>query len=376
MKSLMQGNEACALGAIAAGCRFFGGYPITPSSEIAEYMAVHLPRHGGVFIQMEDEIASMGSIVGASLAGRKSMTATSGPGFSLMQENIGFACIAEVPVVIANVMRGGPSTGLPTLPSQGDVMQARWGTHGDHAVVAFCPSSVEEAYHLTIRAFDVAEALRVPTMILMDEVIGHMREVVDLPHEIDPARADRPLPDGPPEEYLPFGDSETDPAPLAPFAGPYRYHVTGLTHDGRGYPTSNPVEVDRCVRRLVAKVESRTAELTDWEGVALEDADLVIVAYGAVARCSRRAVADARAAGHRVGALILRTLWPFPEQLFKKASVVPSLGYLVPEMNLGQIGLEVQRAVAGRAPVALHGKVDGTLITPGELAAAVGRIFA
>jgi 2-oxoglutarate ferredoxin oxidoreductase subunit alpha len=375
MRRLVQGNEACGEGALAAGCRFFGGYPITPSSEIAEFMARRLPALGGVYIQMEDEIASMASVIGASLGGVKAMTATSGPGFSLMQENIGFACMTEIPCVVINVMRGGPSTGLPTLPSQGDFMQARWGTHGDHAIVAYIPSSVEESYHMTIKAFDTAEYLRIPVFVLIDEVIGHMREVVDLPDEIDPERAGREMPEVVDPDLRPYGEFDGQVAPFVPFAAGHKYHVTGLTHDIRGFPTSKPQEIDRNVRHLVAKVESRTEELTIFEEIAVEDADLLLVAYGSVARCASRVVTEAREEGLKVGALILKTAWPFPDHLFNGQRPVPKKGYLVPEMNLGQAVLEVQRAVAGRAPVIPCSRVDGGLFTPGELLSAIEEIM-
>jgi 2-oxoglutarate ferredoxin oxidoreductase subunit alpha len=378
MRRLVQGNEASALGAVAAGCRFFGGYPITPSTEIAEYMSVNLPKLGGVFIQMEDEIASMASIIGASLGGLKSMTATSGPGFSLMQENIGYACMAEIPVVVVNVMRGGPSTGLPTMPSQGDFMQARWGTHGEHAAIAYCPSSVEESYYLTIKAFETAEYLRNPVFVLMDEVIGHMREVVDIPEEIDPKLAKRKYPDVSGTDFMPFGQSDWDPAPFIPFEGSARYHVTGLMHDSRGYPTSRPDEIETNLRRLVEKIESRAEELSIYEEIQTDDADLILVAYGSVARCASRVVTEARREGLKVGALILKTVWPFPDHLFRgngrvpaKDLRVPEKGYLVPEMNMGQAVLEVERAVLGKAPVNLYYRIDGSLITPEELLSAV-----
>lgn len=362
----LQGNEACAEGALYAGCNFFAGYPISPSSEIAEYMAYELPRRKGVFIEMEDEIASMGAVIGASLAGAKAMTATSGPGFSLKQEHIGFACMAEVPCVIVNVMRGGPSTGAPTGPAQGDVMQARWGTHGDHPAIAIVPSTVEECFHETVRAFNLAEKYRTPVILLLDEVVGHMREKIRIPKpgEIEIINRKKPL--DPPDGYLPY-KPETDGVPrIANFGEGYRFHVTGLDHDWSGFPTSDPEKIKELVARLVRKVEDRVEEIARYEEVMLDDAEIVIVAYGSVARSAKYALKRARAQGKRVGLLKLNTVWPFPKKhISEVAQGVRKI--LVPEMNMGQIVIEVERAALGKAEVIPINRVDTELITPEEI---------
>ena len=277
---VMSGNEAVAAGALAAGVRFFAGYPITPSSEIAEELSVMLPKLGGVFIQMEDEIAAMGAVIGASLAGSKSLTATSGPGFSLKQENIGFACMAEVPVVIVNVMRGGPSTGSPTMPAQGDVMQVRWGTHGDHAIVVLVPNSVRESFDLTVRSFNLSEMLRTPVILLLDEIIGHVNEKLTMPESVEVV--DRKRPDVPPAEYKPYRHTEDKVPPMAAYGRDgYRFHVTGLAHDETGFPTNNPEEIEKLALRLHAKLERHRDQIVDVERVACDDAEIGIFAYGA-----------------------------------------------------------------------------------------------
>ena len=361
---LMQGNEACAEGALAAGCRFFAGYPITPASEIAERLSVRLPQMDGTFIQMEDEIASMGAIIGASLAGVKSMTATSGPGFSLMQENIGFASIAEVPCVVADVMRAGPSTGLPTNPAQGDVMQARWGTHGDHPIIALSPSSVIECFTLTVEAFNLSEKYRTPVILLMDEVVAHMREKVILPEKVEVFN--RVKPSVPPEWFLPYEDTSFGVPPMGIFGEGYRYHVTGLTHDIRGFPTLRQDEVEPFILRLFRKISTHFADIQRLEGRFLEDADVVIVAYGCVARAAHRAMVEARAQGMKVGMLRLITLWPFPSR-FIEGLARRRKTFLVPEMNMGQISREVKRVVQGMSPVLSVNKIDGTMISPKEI---------
>ena len=362
---VMSGNEVCAEAAMAAGLRFFAGYPITPSSEIAEELAVRLPRAGGVFMQMEDEIAAMGAVVGASLAGVKSMTATSGPGFSLKQENIGFACMAEVPCVVVNVQRGGPSTGLPTMPAQGDVMQARWGTHGDHPIIALTPYSVAETFELTVRAFNLAEAFRTPVILLMDEIIGHVNEKVRLPDSVEVV--ERKGPDTTPDQYLPYRHTEDGVPPMAAFgrAG-YRFHVTGLAHDETGFPTNDPVEIDRLNRRLNGKLERHRDAIVDVVRHACDDAEVAVFAYGSVSRAARQAVDEARAKGIPVGLLRSRTLWPFPDvevrELGEKVGTI-----LVPEMNLGQMAHEVEWAVRGACHVVPFGRVDGLPIRPGQI---------
>jgi 2-oxoglutarate ferredoxin oxidoreductase subunit alpha len=363
---LMQGNHASALGALAAGCRFFAGYPITPSSEIAEILSRELPKLGGKFIQMEDEIASIAAVIGASVGGLKAMTATSGPGFSLMQENIGYAVVAEIPCVIVNVMRAGPSTGLPTSPSQGDVMQARWGTHGDHPVVAFAPASVREAFDLTVRAFNVAERLRTPVYVLMDEVVGHMREKVELPGPGSVPIVNREMPSVPPEWYEPFGSPPSDVPPLAPFGEGYRYHITGLLHDARGFPTGRLDEIQPWVERVFRKIERHLDEIALWEEDGIEHARILVVAYGSTARSARQAVKVARARyGRKVGLLRLKTLWPFPEAAVERAAE-SAQRVIVAEMNLGQMALEVERVV-GRNKVLRVGRADGQMITPDEI---------
>jgi 2-oxoglutarate ferredoxin oxidoreductase subunit alpha len=361
---LVQGNEACARGAIAAGCRFFGGYPITPSSEIAEVMARLLPGRDGVFVQMEDEIASLASVIGASLAGAKAMTATSGPGFSLMQENLGFATIAEVPCVIVNVMRGGPSTGLPTSPAQGDVMQARWGTHGDHPIIVLAPASVREVFDLTVRAFNLAERFRTPVIVLYDEVVGHTHETVVLPEEV--TVVDRVGPDGPPVDFLPKAAPRDGVPPLPAFGDGYRFHVTGLAHDERGFPTSDSGVAGNLIDRIHGKIDAHLAEIVEVECYEVDDADVVVFAYGIVARAARDAVEQARAIGLRVGLIRPMTLWPFPvEAVAEIAARVDTI--IVAEMNLGQMTGEVERVVAGDARVVGCHRADGEPILPSEI---------
>ena len=367
---LIQGNRASALGALAAGCRFFAGYPITPSSEIAEIMSRELPKVGGKFIQMEDEIASIAAVIGASVGGLKAMTATSGPGLSLMQENIGYAIVTEIPCVIINVMRAGPSTGLPTSPSQGDVMQARWGTHGDHPIIALVPASVREAFDLTVAAFNFAEKYRTPVILLMDEVVGHMREKVELP-EVGPEEiVNREMPTVPPEWYEPFGNPASDVPPLAPFGEGYRYHITGLLHDPRGFPTNRLDEIQPWIERIFRKIDRNLDEIAMWEEDGIEDARVLVVAYGATARSARQALKIARARyGRKVGLLRLKTLWPFPEELVERlADEVQRV--IVAEMNLGQIALEVERIV-GRRKVVRVGRADGQMVSPEQIVDAI-----
>lgn len=371
---LMQGNEAVAAGAVAAGVNFFAGYPITPSTEIAEILADRLPENGGKFIQMEDEIASIAAIIGASIGGSKALTATSGPGFSLMQENLGFACLAEVPLVIVNVMRAGPSTGLPTSPSQGDVMQARWGTHGDHPIIVLTPSNVEEAFLYTVKAVNFAEKYRNPVIILMDEVIGHMRARVSLPPQSMVERINRVQPNMPPEWYLPYERSATGVAPMASFGDGYRYHVTGLVHDAKGFPTANPNEARDNIRGLFAKIERGFREvcLVDYE--LMEDAEHAIIAYGCMVLSARSALEQLRKAGLKVGLIKLGTLWPFPR--FALEHYLPQLKtILVPELNMGQIYREVLRVNAGRATIEKINRVNGTIITPDEIVKTVKGII-
>jgi 2-oxoglutarate ferredoxin oxidoreductase subunit alpha len=371
---LMQGNEACARGALMAGCRFFAGYPITPSSEIAEELSNELPRVGGVFIQMEDEIASMGAVIGASLAGLKSLTATSGPGFSLKQENLGYACFTEVPCVVVNVMRGGPSTGQPTLPSQADVMQAKWGSHGDHEIVALAPASVSETLMLTIESFNISEQFRIPVVLLLDEVIAHMREKVRLPRRGEYVIHERKKPNCSPETYKPFENTADLIPPLANFGSGYRFHVTGLTHDESGFPTNRADEATALLTRLKQKIEQNKDILCRFEEIHCdEDSEVLVIAYGSMARVAKRAVSLARQEGLHVAMLRLITLWPFPDKevsrLVAKARVV-----IVPEMNQGQMIGEVERCVRKDMPVIGVNRFDGTLMEPAEILDAIRKV--
>lgn len=363
---MMQGNVAVAEGAIDAGCRFYAGYPITPSSEIAEHLSKRLPRIGGKFIQMEDEISAMGTIIGASLGGVKSLTATSGPGFSLKQENIGYACITEVPVVIINVMRGGPSTGLPTLPSQGDVMQARWGTHGDHPIIALTPSGVRETYDMTVKAFNMSEKYRVPVIILLDEIIGHVHEKVTLPDPSELEIFNRKKPSVPPEEYLPYRIDESMIPEMANFGEGYRYHVTGLVHDETGFPTNETAKIEGMLDRLNSKLDKYKDEILDVEEVNTEDAEVGIVAYGSSARSAKQALSKAREEGIPAGMIRIKTLWPFPtEMIYEFARKVRHI--VVPELNLGQIAHEVEHAVRGQTTICRVNKISGDPIHPDEI---------
>lgn len=363
---VLQGNEAMVEGAIAAGCRFFAGYPITPATEISEMMSQRLPAVGGTFIQMEDEIASLGAVIGASLAGVKSMTATSGPGFSLMQENIGFACVAEVPCVIVNVMRGGPSTGLPTRVAQGDVMQARWGTHGDHPIIVLAVSTTRECFDITVQAFNLSEKYRTPVIILSDEVVAHTREKIQLPHPEEIEVFDRIKPSMPPEWYIPYEDTPRGVPPMAAFGDGYRYHVTGLIHDVRGFPTERSDEIQAFLTRIHRKIYNNFSDIMMVKEEFTEDAELLVIAYGSVARSARRAVREARNRGVRAGLVQLVTIWPFPRQaiepLLRRVRAV-----LVPELNFGQISREVKRVNQGRARIEKLNRIDGQLITPNEI---------
>jgi 2-oxoglutarate ferredoxin oxidoreductase subunit alpha len=366
---LVQGDEACAEGAIAAGCRFFAGYPITPATEIAEALARRLPQVGGKFIQMEDEIGSIAAVIGAAVGGAKAMTATSGPGFSLMQENIGYAAMAEIPCVVVDVQRLGPSTGRPTSPSQGDVMQARWGTHGDHPIIALSPSSVRETFDLTVQAFNFAEGYRTPVIVLMDEVIGHMRERVELPDPATVERVERPGTTVPPEWYKPFENFSGDVPPLVPFGEGYRYHVTGLHHDERGYPTARLDEIQPWLDRIFRKIESSLSDILLYDHDGVTDAETLVIAYGATARAARSAVDMARERGRKVGFLKLKTIWPFAEEVVEHAAARLHR-VVVPELNRGQLALEVERVV-GRHKVRRINRADGEMIQPAEILATI-----
>jgi len=355
-----QGNIACAEGALAAGCRFFGGYPITPSTEVAEHMAAKLPKKNGVFIQMEDEIGSIAAVIGAAWTGARAMTATSGPGFSLMMENIGFAAMTETPCVIVNIQRGGPSTGQPTMGAQGDMMQCRFGSHGDYSIIALCPSSVQEMYELTARAFDLADQYRVPVFLMADEIIGHMREKILVPDSV-PHEPRRALVKG----TLPF-KADADLVPGFPqFGSGYGVHVTGLTHDERGYPcATNPKLHEALVHRLVDKVEAARDRIADYD-IINPDAQQVFIAYGAPVRTVQQLLHDR--ADEEIGLLRIRTVWPFPEKALLAFKNVQR--FLVPELNLGQIAREIERHT--NVPVQSLPKLGGELHTPRELAAAL-----
>ncbi|MCL5966624.1 MAG: 2-oxoacid:acceptor oxidoreductase subunit alpha [Deltaproteobacteria bacterium] len=363
---LLQGNEACAEGALYAGCTFFAGYPITPSTEVAEYMARRLPPIGGAFLQMEDEIAAMAAVIGGSLAGAKSLTATSGPGFSLKQENIGFAALTEIPCVIVNVMRGGPSTGVPTGPGQSDIMQCRWGTHGDHPAICLTPAYVHEIFSETVRAFNLAEKYRTPVIIAFDEIVGHMREKIEVPDKGVLPVEDRPRPTCPPSEYLPYDDSKGDVPPMANFFEGYRYHVTGLNHGPDGFPVNASPRIHTDELRLLRKVEANRKDIIRNEEYLTEDAEVLVFAYGVSGRSGKNAVELARAAGIKAGLLRPLTIWPFPED--EVAALAGRVkGIVVPELSLGQIIYEVDRCAKGRCRVEGIYRVDGDPITPGQI---------
>lgn len=348
---------------MAAGLRFYAGYPITPSSEIAEVLSRRLPQVGGCFIQMEDEIASIAAVIGASVGGAKATTATSGPGFSLMQENLGYAAAVEIPCVVIDVQRAGPSTGQPTSPSQGDIMQARWGTHGDHPIIALYPSTVREAFDLAVRAFNLAEKYRTPVVLLLDEIIAHMREKVELPESVQVI--DRRSPTVPPEWYFPFEEGVDVPA-LASFGEGYRYHLTGLFHDRSGFPTLRIDEIDPWLDRLFGKIERNLDDIVEVKEELVDDAEVVLVACGASARSARAAMKSARQEGMKVGLVTLLTIWPFAEKTIDRIARRARL-IICPEMNRGQLRLEIERVVQGRARVRGVNRADGELITPQEI---------
>lgn len=371
---LMQGNEACADGAIAAGVRFFAGYPITPSTEVAETMARLLPRVGGKFVQMEDEIASMGAILGASLAGMKAMDATSGPGFSLKQELIGYAACAEIPCVLVDVQRVGPSTGQPTAPSQADVMQARWGTHGDHPIIALAPWSVRETYDTTVMAVNYAERFRTPVILLMDEIVGHLRENVVLPEpeelQLYPRRTPKKTRA---EGYEPFEPDEDLVPNVADFGTGYRIHVTGLIHDDTGFPVGSPKVTEESIRRLHEKIARAGEEIIHTEEYFMDDAEYAVVAFGGTARTAYEAVANARRKGQRVGLLRLMTIWPFADKAIERLAARVK-GITVAELNYGQIVNEVRRAAAGKCRVELCGKYNMKAFEPAEIEAGIDAL--
>ena len=369
---LMQGNEACAEAAIAAGVNFFAGYPITPSTEIAETMAKLLPQHGGKFIQMEDEIASMGAVLGASLAGCKVMDATSGPGFSLKQELIGYAACAEIPCVLVDVQRVGPSTGQPTAPSQGDVMQVRWGTHGDHPVIALSPWSVRETFDATVMAVNYAERFRTPVMLLMDEMVGHLREKVELPDKVDIYPRRKPTKTRA-EGYQPFAPEEDLVPNVADFGEGYHIHVTGLIHDETGFPVGSPKVTEDSIRRLHAKIERAGEEIIHTESYFMDDAEYAVVSFGGTARTAYEAVREARESGKKVGLVRLLTIWPFADRVIAELAAKVK-GIVVAELNYGQIVHEVRRAANGACPVSLCGKYNMRAFEPGEILASIDEL--
>lgn len=362
----MAGNAAAAEGALAAGCLFYAGYPITPSTELAERMSRRLPQIGGAFIQMEDEIGSMAAIIGGSWAGKKSMTATSGPGISLMQENIGLAAITEAPCVIVNVQRGGPSTGLPTLVGQQDVMQARWGSHGDYEIIAVSPNSVQECFDLTLEAFNYAEKYRTPVIVLMDECVSHMWEKVVVPEKEQLNIFDRKRPAGPKEGHKPYQTDGDLIPPMAAAGEGYKIHITGLTHDEKGYPVINAAAQEKLVRRLCDKIRLNAEEIIRTEDYLLDDAEVVVVAFGSVSRSAKRAVRIAREKGIKAGLMRLVTIWPFCEKKIEQLSERVK-AIVVAEINYGQIYYEVDRCTHGRTKVKLCSKLGGELHRPDEI---------
>ncbi|MBS3742061.1 MAG: 2-oxoacid:acceptor oxidoreductase subunit alpha [Candidatus Cloacimonetes bacterium] len=373
---LLQGNEAVALGALDAGLGFFGGYPITPSSEIAEILSNEMPKRGRKFIQMEDELASMASIIGASLVGKKAMTATSGPGFSLMQENIGFGMMTEVPCVVVNVQRGGPSTGLPTSPAQGDMMQARWGTHGDHPSITLYPDSVLECYELAIRAFNLAEKYRTPVFLLLDELIGHMREAVKLPPKDELKIINRVNPNVPPEWYKHFKNNPKYISPLASYGQGYRFHVTGLTHDEKGFPTNKQTEIQAKMDKLLKKITDNLDDLIQVEAFHMDDAEVAIFAAGVVARSAKEAVLRSRKKGKKVGLIRPLTIWPFPDKEVERM-LESTKATIIAEMNQGQLINEVLRVTKYQkhAKYIELQRYDGSLITPEDILEKINEVL-
>ena len=369
----MNGDEACAEGAISAGCRFFAGYPITPATEVAERMSVRLPQIGGVYVQMEDELASMNAVLGASWAGVKAMTSTSGPGFSLVMENLGLGAMLETPCVVVDVQRAGPSTGLPTLVGQGDMMQAKWGSHGVYELIAIVPSSPQEMFDLTITAFNLSEKYRVPVLVMADEVVGHMSEKVVMRRVAPKELVQRRRPTVPPEQYLPY-EPDVDLVPAMAIAGEgYRFHVTGLTHDERGYPVMTAEAQDRLVRRLVDKIRVNRKDIIRLDEVETEDADVVVCAYGITARVARRAVQQARDEGIRAGLLRMVTVWPFAEDRIRELAR-QAKAFVVPEINYGQIVLEVERCAGGMAKTLLLPHMGGSVHQPETILEAIREV--
>ena len=369
----LDGDYACGEGAMAAGCRFVGGYPITPSTEVVERIARRFPVMGGTFIQMEDELASMAAVVGASWTGTKSMTVTSGPGFSLMMENIGLGAMMETPCVVVNVQRGGPSTGLPTMVGQGDMMQARWGSHGDYELISLSPQSPQEAFDLTIDAFNLSELYRVPVLFMMDECVGHMTEKVVIPEADEIEVVPRVLTDKAPGEFLPYQVNGNQIPEFARAGDGYRFHTTGLTHDERGYPDMSVECQELNVRRLIDKIRDNADEIVRVEEDGMEDAEVVVVTYGITARVARMAIDRAREKGVKVGSMRLIVVWPFPEKRIRELAGGVK-GFVVPELNYGQMVLEVERCVAGKSEVALVPHGGGGVHEPEDIVDAIMRI--
>jgi len=366
----LDGDFACGEAAMAAGCRFVAGYPITPSTEIVERIARRFPMMGGIFIQMEDELASMAAVVGASWTGTKSMTVTSGPGFSLMMENIGLAAMMETPCVVVNVQRGGPSTGLPTMVGQADMMQARWGSHGDYSIIALSPCSPQEAFNLTIDAFNLSEIYRVPVLMMMDECVGHMTEKVVIPPADEIELVPRRLTAKPPEEFLPYQLNGALAPEFARAGDGYRFHTTGLTHDERGYPVMSAECQEQCVRHLIDKIKLNADEIVRLEEEGIDGADVVVVTYGITSRVARMGVELARERGVKVGTLRLVVVWPFPEKRVRELAHKIK-AFVVPEINNGQIVLEVERCAGGKAAAILVPHMGGGVHDPKDICAAI-----
>lgn len=371
---LLQGNEACVQGAIRAGMKFFAGYPITPSTEIAEISSLVLPKIKGTFIQMEDEIASISAVIGASISGNKSMTATSGPGFSLKQEAIGYACITETPCVIVNVQRSGPSTGLPTSPSQGDLMQARWGTHGDHSLIVLSPTTVSDTYQLTVKAFNFAEKYRTPVILLLDEVIGHMREKVNLSELENLEIVNRKKSSCKKEEFKAYEVTKDLVPNMEKIGDGFKFHVTGLVHDDTGFPTNSTSEAQKLFSRLTDKINNNLDDILLYENYLTDDCEMLIVTFGCMVRCSKEVVDSMREKGIKIGLLAIKTVWPFPEDIVREFS--KKVDYIfVPEMNMGQMVLEVERVVSGKCPVVGINKFNGEILTPKEIISNIEEVI-
>ncbi|MGE0085063.1 MAG: 2-oxoacid:acceptor oxidoreductase subunit alpha [Desulfococcaceae bacterium] len=370
----INGDEACAEGAIAAGCRFFGGYPITPATEVAEHISERLPKVGGVFIQMEDEIAAITSVLGGAWTGVKSMTATSGPGFSLMMESIGLAVVTETPCVIVNVQRAGPSTGLPTQGAQADMMQARWGSHGDYEIIALAPASPQEMFDLTITAFNLSEKYRTPVLIMSDEIVGHMSEKVIIPDAAKIKTVSRPKPTGRKDKFRLYKPGPNGVAPMPSIGDGYNVHVTGLTHDEKGYPVMSVDTQKEMIHRLLSKIRNNLDDIIMTESYRLDDADIVLVSYGVSSRTSYTAVDEAREMGMKVGLLRLITVWPFPEEKIRSLAQRVK-GFVTVEINMGQICREVERCAGGKVPSYLVGHPGGTVIAPDDVLALLKEKF-